>query len=36
MLAVGLSFTLTLIGGWFGGQLLPRVVARKKLDSIGP
>ena len=36
MLALGLSFTLTLIGGWFGGQLLPRVVARKKLDSIGP
>jgi RNA polymerase subunit RPABC4/transcription elongation factor Spt4 len=36
MLSLVLAFTMTLLGGWFGGQLLPRVVARRKLDSIGP
>jgi hypothetical protein len=33
-LSLALSFTLPLLGGWFGGQLLPRVVARKRLDGM--
>jgi hypothetical protein len=36
VLSLLLSFALSLIGGWFGGQLLPRVVVRKRLDGIGP
>jgi hypothetical protein len=36
VLSLVLSFALSLVGGWFGGQLLPRVVSRKRLDGIGP
>ncbi len=31
-----LSFGLALAGGWFGGQLFPPVVSRKRLKGLGP
>jgi hypothetical protein len=35
-LSVVLAFMLAVVGGWFGGQLFPPVVARKRLKGMGP